>query len=137
MLARANSVLSENYRMIGNNGLSEFHGKKYLDIATKMNDNGMILDATLKLCVLYSEMKKEGKLQELADKALKMAVAQKSEGSIAQILEIKAARQVDQKDYKEAAENYSRVLSVWEKKKNHAAVAWIQANLSKVFLCAE
>ena len=133
MLARANSVISENYRMIGNDSLSEFHGKKYLEIATKMSDDAMILDATLKLCVLYSQMKKEDKLQELVDKALKMAIAQKSEESIAQILEIKATRQADQKDYKEAAENYGRVLSVWEKKKNYAAVAWIQANLSNVF----
>jgi two-component system NtrC family sensor kinase len=133
LLAHAHTSLSENYRSIGNNNLAEYHGKKYNDLAVQLKNDWLILDAMVKLCIIYEQMGQTGKMQGLLEKALKMAEALKSEGNLARILEIKASRLFTLKDYEGAVLNYRQVLTVWAKKKNYTGVAWIEANLSWVF----
>ncbi len=133
MIANANTTLSEYYRVTGNDSLSEYHGKKYLDIVSGLKNELLVLDATVKLCIIYDQTKQPERKQELLERALKMAIALKSDGNIARILELKANTQFEQKDFKGAAQNYRQILSVWEKEKNYPGVAWIQANLSLVF----
>ncbi len=133
MIANAHTTLSEDYRSMDNDSLAEYHGKKYFDIVSELNNERLILDATVKLSLIYEQMKHQEKLQEFSDKALKIAIALKSDENIARMLEIKANREVEQNHYRRAIENYKQILSVWKSKNNYSAVAWIQANLSQVF----
>jgi two-component system NtrC family sensor kinase len=126
--------LSDYYRMTDNYNPSEYYAKKYFDLANGTKDRRSILDATVRLYIVYGEMDREDKMKELEPGAERMAIEQNNMHQLGKILDLKSKTQYKQKDFAAAITSMRRALSVWEKEKNYPNIAFIQTHLSNAFL---
>jgi tetratricopeptide (TPR) repeat protein len=107
LIAIAHFSLSEDYRLMGNDSLAEYHAVKYLNAANALKNNEMILQALVNLADIYLQKKQQGKAEEIFDKALPMAIAQGNNSQLAKLLDSKADIQIKSKNF-ESASNYLR-----------------------------
>ncbi len=131
--AYINADLGEAYRMMDNDSLAEYHYKKLLSMSRNLQNKRMILTAMTDLAVLYEQTGAKQLRDNYSDTALQLATTLKNKWSIANMLEFKATRQFEQKDFKSALNNYRGILLIWKGYNNFNAIAWIQTKLSDTF----
>ena len=131
--ATAHRYLSEFYRMLKNDSLNVYHGKKCLEQATIAKDEKMILDALLLLYNLYSENGNKTETEKYYRLAMSSAVVQNNEPVMARVFEIQAYLQFQEKEFIKSLSDYRQAFFLYRKLNGYPYLAYVETQLSRVF----
>ncbi|MES1181204.1 MAG: hypothetical protein ABUL44_00260, partial [Flavobacterium sp.] len=131
--AIAHRNLSEFYRMLGEDSLTQSHGKKYLEQATLINNERMILEAQMTLYNIYAENGNKTEAKRYAALTMSNALSQNNESVMARIFEIEGGTKFDEKDFINSLANYRQALTLYRRLNGRPYVAYVETQLSRVF----
>ncbi len=126
--------LDESYRLMGNNKQAEYYANLFLDSAKASNDTLQQLNALIQLDNLYDQRKNWEKEKLIAQQLLPLAIKHKDEGKIAGVYENEGERFEAVGNLYEAKTNFINSLLLFKKLNFVWEVAYIQADLSSVYL---
>ena len=129
LIASAHSLLSGDYRLLGNFDRAENHAVKFLDAANDLKDSSIILTAMVNLVDVYIGEDKTDLAKPIMNKALQFSTTQRNNRAQAKLLYSYANIQTEDKNYASALEYRMQSLPLW---KTIGDYGWIAYTLSTI-----
>ncbi|MCO5286157.1 MAG: ATP-binding protein [Chitinophagaceae bacterium] len=133
MIANSHSLLSDAYRLSGDDSSAEVHALIFLDMARSMKNDKMILQAEVMLINDYIQSEKWNKADSLLPKAIMLAINLKNEYSINRLLWGKASILEHDGKFKESIKIIEQVLPYYLNGNNYHPIAYSYSWISELF----
>lgn len=128
----SNLSLGNAYRYMGNTELAEVYELRALKIAQAMQNQQLMLQAFVRLAVMYSEGGHWDKSHQYADSSVRLANILQDTTIRSQMIYLNGTEQEEKKNYPEAKKYFLQYLDCQIASGNHILVAWANVRLSIV-----